>query len=60
MYVGRCLQGALILALAGCDATPAVRDNEPVAPRIEVKKTPDLNPKTDDDVDIDTPVPGDK
>jgi hypothetical protein len=58
--VGRCLPAALVLAVAGCDATPAVPDNEPVAPKIEVKKTPDLDPRTDDDVDIDTPVPGDK
>jgi hypothetical protein len=28
-------------------------------PKVEVNKTPDLNPATDDDVDIDTKAPGD-
>jgi hypothetical protein len=61
MNTSRRLSGVVVLALLGCDTTPPTNpDNEPVAPKIEVKKTPDLNPKTDDDVDIDTPIPGDK
>jgi hypothetical protein len=57
---------ALLLALvAGCSADVETTDDsvkvEAELPKVEVgDKAPDLDPRTDDDVDIDTPAPGDK
>jgi hypothetical protein len=56
----------LVLAAvaAGCTADVQTTNDsvklEAEVPKIEVKGTPDLNPKTDHDVDVDTPKPGDK
>jgi hypothetical protein len=34
---------------------------EAEVPKVEIgEETPDLDPRTDDDVDVDTPLPGDK
>ena len=47
-------------SLVGCRAevksTPNSIKVEVEVPKVEIKKTPDLNPKTDDDVDIKTPT----
>jgi hypothetical protein len=57
---------SLVLAAvaAGCTADVQTTDDsvklEAEVPKIEVKGTPDLDPKTDSDVDVDTPKPGDK
>lgn len=52
----------LLLALffvVGCRAevksTPNSNKIEVEVPKVEVNKTPDLNPQTDDDVDVKTP-----
>jgi len=42
----------MLIAALGCNADVNRPDN---APRIEVKKTPDLDPRTDDDVDVKLP-----
>ena len=54
---------ALVLtsfSLVGCKAevkqTPNSNKLEVEVPKVEINKTPDLNPKTDDDVDIKTPT----
>jgi hypothetical protein len=51
-------------AAAGCTADVQTTNDsvkfEAEVPKIEVKGTPDLNPKTDHDVDVQTPKPGDK
>jgi hypothetical protein len=61
--------GFLALALAlptiGCTGDVTPTDDsvkvEVEVPKVEVgDKTPDLDPSTDDDIDIDTPAPGDK
>jgi hypothetical protein len=49
----------------GCTGEVTTTDDstklEAELPKIEVgEKTPDLDPRTDDDVDIDTPAPGDQ
>jgi hypothetical protein len=55
-----------ILCLAmGCTGDVQTTDDsvkiEAEVPKVEVgDETPDLDPRTDDDVDIDTPVPGDQ
>ncbi len=60
--------GFLLMAMAlgtlGCaqdaDTTTPPATGEPSAPRIELgEEDVDLDPSTDDDVDIDTPAPGD-
>lgn len=55
---------ALALTTFGCtkdnDATQGTINPEPSLPRVEVGDQPiDMDPKTDGDVDIDTPKPGD-
>jgi hypothetical protein len=46
-------------SLLGCRAevksTPDSNKIEVEVPKVEVNKTPDLDPKTDDDVDVKTP-----
>jgi hypothetical protein len=46
---------------AGCTGDVSTTPNsvkiEGEVPKIEVKKTPDLDPRTDDDVDVKTPTP---
>jgi hypothetical protein len=54
----------LTIALAGCTGDVETTDDsiktEIETPKVEVgDKTPDLDPRTDDDVDVDTPAPGD-
>jgi hypothetical protein len=48
------------LGLVGCRAevkeTPNSVKIETELPKIEVNKTPDLDPRTDDDVDVKTPA----
>jgi hypothetical protein len=56
---------ALALATAGCRADVKTTDDstkvEVEMPKVEVgDKAPDLDPRTDDDIDVDTPLPGDK
>jgi hypothetical protein len=45
--------------MVGCRAevksTPDSNKIEVEVPKVEVNKTPDLDPKTDDDVDVKTP-----
>ncbi|MEX2170772.1 MAG: hypothetical protein WD851_15755 [Pirellulales bacterium] len=53
-----------LLAL-GCTADVEPTDDsiklEAELPKVEVgEKSPDLDPRTDDDVDVDTPLPGDR
>jgi hypothetical protein len=55
-----------ILSIAiGCTGNVETTDDsvkiEAEIPKVEVgDETPDLDPRTDDDVDIDTPEPGDE
>lgn len=59
---------ALILAAIaaiGCSGKISTTDDstkvEMEGPKVEVgDETPDLDPRTDDDVDVDTPAPGDR
>ena len=58
---------ALLFALAtlGCTGDVETTDDsvkvEAEVPKVEIgHKAPDLDPRTDDDVDIDTPAPGDR
>jgi PBP1b-binding outer membrane lipoprotein LpoB len=50
----------MALLLIGCRAQVEPTDNsvkvEAELPKVEIKKTPDLDPRTDDDVDIKTPT----
>jgi hypothetical protein len=59
----RCCQVLLIAVVSGCSADVQTTGDsvklEAEVPKIEVQGTPDLNPKTDHDVDVDTPKPGD-
>lgn len=55
---------AAITAL-GCSGDVQTTDDsvklEAEIPKVEIgEKTPDLDPGTDDDVDVDTPAPGDR
>ncbi len=65
-YVKICLASlAIVCAVWGCSAKVETTDDstkvEAEGPKIEVGDQPvDLDPSTDDDVDIDTPAPGDK
>lgn len=59
-----CWPAILVVAL-GCTGNFETTDDstkiEAEVPKVEVgDETPDLDPRTDDDVDIDTPAPGDK
>ena len=59
---------AIVLAALvafGCSGKVSTMDDstkiEAEGPKVEVgDETPDLDPRTDDDVDIDTPAPGDR
>jgi hypothetical protein len=50
----------MALSLVGCRADVKPTENstkvEVEVPKVEVKRTPDLDPRTDDDVDIKTPA----
>jgi len=52
------------LSLVACRAEVKPSNNstkvEVEVPKVEIKKTPDLDPRTDDDVDIKTPASGNK
>jgi hypothetical protein len=52
------------MAIAGCSGSVETTDDstrvETELPKVEVgDRTPDLDPTTDDDIDVDTPAPGD-
>jgi hypothetical protein len=54
----------IALAVAGCSGNVETTDDstriETEIPKVEVgDRTPDLDPRTDDDIDVDTPAPGD-
>ena len=56
---------ALALCSSGCTGNVETTDDsvkmEAEVPKVEIgEETPDLDPRTDDDVDVDTPLPGDK
>jgi hypothetical protein len=56
------LSVAFAIATAGCMAKVEPTDDsvrvEAELPKVEVsQQQPDLNPRTDDDIDIDTPAP---
>jgi len=56
---------ALTFTTLGCTADVDTTEDsikvEAEFPKVEVgDKVPDLDPTTDDDVDVDTPAPGDK
>jgi hypothetical protein len=56
---------AILVVALGCTGNVETTDDstkiEAEVPKVEVgDETPDLDPRTDDDVDIDTPAPGDK
>jgi hypothetical protein len=60
-----CLLLAAAAALVGCTGDAKETDDsvhlETDLPKVEIGEGDvDLNPKTDDDVDIDTPKPGDE
>ena len=53
------------LVVLGCSGKISTTDDstkiEAEGPKVEVGEgTPDLDPRTDDDVNIDTPAPGDR
>jgi hypothetical protein len=55
---------AILLAGVGCTGNIETTDDstkiETEVPKVEVgAETLDLDPRTDDDIDIDTPLPGD-
>jgi hypothetical protein len=55
---------AILVVALGCTGNVETTDDsikiEADVPKVEVgDKAPDLDPSTDDDLDIDTPVPGD-
>ena len=61
----RKLSALLFAAAMGCSSKVATTEDstriEAEVPKVEVgDETPDLDPRTDDDVDIDTPAPGDR
>jgi hypothetical protein len=60
-----CLAIFTVLALSGCSGDVTTTDDsvklEAEIPKVEIgDETPDIDPRTDDDVDIDTPAPGDQ
>ena len=65
-YVKICLASlAIVCSALGCRTKVETTDDstkiEAEGPKIEVGDEPvDLDPSTDDDVDIDTPAPGDR
>jgi hypothetical protein len=65
MELQRAIFWPAILNIAiGCTGNVETTDDstkiEAEIPKVEVgDKTPDLDPRTDEDVDIDTPAPGD-
>ena len=66
MKLQRAIFRPAILAVAlGCSSNVETTDDstkiEAEVPKVEVgDEAPDLDPGTDDDVDIDTPAPGDQ
>lgn len=55
----------LVLFLGGCATDVKTTDDSTEVkvdlPKVQVgDKKPDLDPRTDDDIDVDTPLPGDK
>jgi hypothetical protein len=55
----------ILLTAVGCSGDVSTTDDstkiEVEVPKVEIgDEAPDLDPATDDDVDIDTPAPGDK
>ena len=64
-YAATVLLSMALAAISGCKAEVSQTDDstklEVEGPKVEVgEKTPDLDPRTDDDVDVNTPLPGDK
>ena len=64
-YSAAILLTVALAGISGCKADVSQTDDstkvEVEAPKVEVgERTPDLDPRTDDDVDVDTPLPGDK
>jgi len=65
-YVKLCLASLVITYAAwGCSAKVETTDDstkvEAEVPKVELGDKPvDLDPSTDDDVDVDTPAPGDQ
>ena len=65
-YASSCLASFVIAVCAlGCSSSVETTEDstklEVEVPKIEVGEAPlDLDPSTDDDVDIDTPAPGDQ
>ena len=61
-YFSICLMLFASFALVGCRAeVKTTKDSTKVEaelPKVEINKTPDLDPKTDDDVDVKTPGKG--
>jgi hypothetical protein len=66
--IGRILEKTLLvvpLALLGCEGSVSTTDDATKLnadlPKVEVGDKPvDLDPRTDRDIDVDTPAPGDK
>jgi hypothetical protein len=65
MYRGACTLFILMaMAVAGCSGNVETTDDstriDTELPKVEVgDQKPDLDPRTDDDIDVDTPAPGD-
>jgi hypothetical protein len=65
MYRIACILFILIAAaVTGCSGDVTTTDDsthlETEVPKVEVgDQKPDLDPRTDDDIDVDTPAPGD-
>lgn len=54
----------IAVAVAGCSGNVETTEDstriETEVPKVEVgDRKPDLDPRTDDDIDVDTPAPGD-
>lgn len=53
---------AVALVAAGCTGSATTTEDstklEVELPKVEVNETPDLDPRTDDDVDVKTPTSG--
>jgi hypothetical protein len=54
------LLAVVTFVASGCTGdvqdTPNSKKIEVEVPKVEIKKTPDLDPRTDDDVDVKTPA----
>jgi hypothetical protein len=65
MTVGKLAMTFLAVAASGCSGKVSTTNDstriEAEGPKVEVgEEKPDLDPRTDDDIDIDTPAPGDR